>query len=441
MATPSQTAVDTVRQQAQTAARSTRVTVTKPGVPGVYLRLKPAADPRTEPAAEPAAEPAPDGDSRDQPQALLRAFSPQFVAFRDATAGSPRPSSKGAEDYHPRPVEAYLDKVTPYVASPRGWLSGLYVATTTALMASIAALWLRRLAGIPLSETEFRVVLLVAAAMCLIALLLIAQAPVSIARLRERATTGQTERLGVRRAWFEPPKESWWADRAWAQYEREVAATARYPRRIYGRAVQVGEERYLQYWQFYVFNDWYNRHEADWELVVVRVGRAGDGWAPIGAAYSSHFGGHWRPSGEVQWRDGTHPVVYVARGSHAQYFESKDGGYTASLSQSFGSLQIQIGRKDWNDELADDPEPDATPEDYELWVMPEVSDDAAWTDDDRRQWWWLRYRGLWGGSGAIAGPVDQGAKWSDPARWVADAVQRDSPAWDTLALGEPVDVR
>jgi hypothetical protein len=29
------------------------------------------------------------------------------------------------------------------------------------------------------------------------------------------------------------------------------------------------DDRYLEYWQFYVFNDWHNRHEADWELVVV----------------------------------------------------------------------------------------------------------------------------------------------------------------------------
>ncbi|MEA1993054.1 MAG: CARDB domain-containing protein [Euryarchaeota archaeon] len=41
---------------------------------------------------------------------------------------------------------------------------------------------------------------------------------------------------------------------------------------------------------------------------------------PEGAAYSRHHGGEYREWGNVEVRDTTHPVVYVAEGSHAAYF-------------------------------------------------------------------------------------------------------------------------
>jgi hypothetical protein len=42
---------------------------------------------------------------------------------------------------------------------------------------------------------------------------------------------------------------------------------------------------------------------------------------PLEAAYSQHCTGQRRAWAEVELRDGTHPVAYVALGSHANFFE------------------------------------------------------------------------------------------------------------------------
>ena len=83
----------------------------------------------------------------------------------------------------------------------------------------------------------------------------------------------------------------------------------------------------LQYWLFYAYNDWNNLHEGDWEMIQV-VFEAGDarealGREPTSIGYSQHEGAE-----EAEWGgdtlelvDGTHPVVYPAGGSHANFYE------------------------------------------------------------------------------------------------------------------------
>jgi hypothetical protein len=69
----------------------------------------------------------------------------------------------------------------------------------------------------------------------------------------------------------------------------------------------------LEYWFLYLYNDFLDRHEADWEGVTVFV----DDGTPIGVSYSQHKGRVWSA-----WPGATpddHPVVYVAAGSHANY--------------------------------------------------------------------------------------------------------------------------
>ncbi len=77
----------------------------------------------------------------------------------------------------------------------------------------------------------------------------------------------------------------------------------------------------IEYWLLYLYNDFYDQHEADWEGVTVVL----ENGAPLGAAYSQHQGRKW-----IAWsaltKTATHPVVYVARGSHAEY--QKAGRYS-----------------------------------------------------------------------------------------------------------------
>jgi hypothetical protein len=69
----------------------------------------------------------------------------------------------------------------------------------------------------------------------------------------------------------------------------------------------------IEYWFLYLYNDFADKHEADWEGVTVFVK---DG-SPIGTAYSQHQGRAWTPWPAAATDD--HPAVYVAAGSHANY--------------------------------------------------------------------------------------------------------------------------
>jgi hypothetical protein len=69
----------------------------------------------------------------------------------------------------------------------------------------------------------------------------------------------------------------------------------------------------IEYWFLYLYNDFTDKHEADWEGVTVFVK---DG-SPIGSAYSQHQGRAWTAWPASAPDD--HPIAYVAAGSHANY--------------------------------------------------------------------------------------------------------------------------
>lgn len=71
----------------------------------------------------------------------------------------------------------------------------------------------------------------------------------------------------------------------------------------------------IEYWFLYLYNDFYDKHEADWEGVTVFL----HGTSPLGVSYSAHQGRRWSPWVSQSAQNGTHPIVYVAYGSHADY--------------------------------------------------------------------------------------------------------------------------
>jgi hypothetical protein len=118
---------------------------------------------------------------------------------------------------------------------------------------------------------------------------------------------------------------------------RSSAAAWQHPV-VYGRVVSVPAgsappagiataPRYLvRYWLFYEFDDWrtsdrrlWQAHEGDWETITIGLSST---LAPLFAAYSEHCSGTIRAWSSVTTRGGTHPVAYVALGSHANYFTS-----------------------------------------------------------------------------------------------------------------------
>jgi hypothetical protein len=96
---------------------------------------------------------------------------------------------------------------------------------------------------------------------------------------------------------------------------------------VYGRVVKDGKSIVLQYWLFYYDNLYrypflplgaiWQSHEGDWEVVNVVLTNQK---RPVEVGLSAHCSGETRAWAATERRDG-HPTVYVALGSHANYFE------------------------------------------------------------------------------------------------------------------------
>jgi hypothetical protein len=98
---------------------------------------------------------------------------------------------------------------------------------------------------------------------------------------------------------------------------------------VYGRVTRDGRATVLQYWYFY-FGNFYSytyppsdllwqAHEGDWEVVNVVLS---PGRGPRYVGYSQHCAGEVRRWSQVPRWNGHHPIVHVAIGSHANYFEA-----------------------------------------------------------------------------------------------------------------------
>jgi hypothetical protein len=96
---------------------------------------------------------------------------------------------------------------------------------------------------------------------------------------------------------------------------------------VYGRRARDDGAIVLQYWLFYYDNLYrypflplgtiWQSHEGDWEVVNVVLSNRK---RPLVVGLSQHCTGETRPWAEAELRDG-HPAVYVALGSHANYFQ------------------------------------------------------------------------------------------------------------------------
>lgn len=197
---------------------------------------------------------------------------------------------------------------------------------------------------------------------------------------------------------------------AGCSYEEWAAATWQdTPPTVYAHVVTEAGYRdriALQYYFFYPYNDFNNKHEGDWERIQVEFA-APDATAalrtePVLTAYSQHYGSEnaaWG-SPDLEVRDGTHPVVYVSTGSHASH-------YTSALflgrsgAQGFG-CDTTLG-------------PNRT-------VRPDVVTIPSDAVTARKQFPWIAYEGHWGERGTQTfydGPTGPNMKqaWTEPFSW------------------------
>ncbi len=163
----------------------------------------------------------------------------------------------------------------------------------------------------------------------------------------------------------------------------------------------------VQYLFFYYFNDFLNKHEGDWEMIQVAFDTDSVTEAlaqePARLAYSGHGGGEkasWEDD-KVQKEDGR-PVVYVARGSHASYYEPGVYLGTAKEGAVFGCERTT--------------EPHRRVDDAEVQLLPNA------VSDPEDEFAWIEYDGLWGEQdknkifAGVQGPK-QKSQWEKPFTW------------------------
>jgi hypothetical protein len=161
----------------------------------------------------------------------------------------------------------------------------------------------------------------------------------------------------------------------------------------------------LQYWLFYVFNDWNNLHEGDWEMIqlVFDASTAAQALrrAPVEVGYSQHEGAE-----RAGWDDeklervgGTHPVVHPADGSHANFYD--EALYLGS------SAEQGIGCDDTRGPTFD--------------VRPVVRTIPSEVTQARRAFPWIAFEGRWGElrPAFFNGPTGPNLKtqWTEPISW------------------------
>ena len=181
----------------------------------------------------------------------------------------------------------------------------------------------------------------------------------------------------------------------------------------------------LQYWFCYYFDDWANIHEGDWESITIFLRRQENAWTPLGATYSAHENGtrrHWR---DIERLEDTHPVVYVASGSHASYFQHAAEGHSTELAGIFlGKLKFKIGfstsARDFVPPLTSQ-HPLRT---LQVEVLPDPIDMVSADNPARRHLKWMTFKGSWGArelgrliAGGPIGPAHKGLKWLNPFAW------------------------
>jgi hypothetical protein len=208
---------------------------------------------------------------------------------------------------------------------------------------------------------------------------------------------------------------------SYEQWFNRIAAGK--PTTAYAHIVEEEGKLALQYWFYYPFNDWNNKHESDWEMIqlVFDASAAEEalGKTPELVGYSQHEGAE-----SASWDDeklekrGEHPVVYPGAGSHAnQFVQSLYLGHNAQ--SGFG---------------CDDTRGPTRYEQTQVVVTPAEATGAG------DPFAWLGYLGHWGQevSGPNSGPTGPTFKgqWTEPITWVDEEWRSESvevPASSTVA--------
>ncbi len=188
----------------------------------------------------------------------------------------------------------------------------------------------------------------------------------------------------------------------WANEQTAGSAPTTYARVV---SEEGREGLALQYWLYYPFNDFNNKHESDWEMIQVEFAASDAAAAlqqePSRVGYSQHEGVEIAEWGDrkLEVVDGTHPVVHPAAGSHANYYDAA----------------LFLGRSGQQGFGCDDSRAPTTD------VKPEVALVPSDPEAVGAEYPWLDYTGRWGQreTSFYNGPTGPNTKdqWTKPLTW------------------------
>jgi len=184
-----------------------------------------------------------------------------------------------------------------------------------------------------------------------------------------------------------------------ADYSSKASSLGYY---VYVHVVSSGSSTVIQYWLFFAYNNGpMNNHQGDIEVVEVFLDSSD---TPQEALYSQHGAGENAAWGDVEKTD-NHPVVYVAQGSHANYFRPYQG---------------KIGIE--NDIVGSDGKT-IQPNDLNLIMLGEQgspSPEQGWLDFAGRWGYWGTDEEVALGRAGPLGPVQNqdGIRWAQPQAYL-----------------------
>jgi len=187
----------------------------------------------------------------------------------------------------------------------------------------------------------------------------------------------------------------------------------RFPFKVCGRRIDPQKNSthiVLQYWLFYPFNDWHNDHEGDWELLQIRYAKNRHG--PDQVTTSHHHSGSVTAWDNISKINGTHPKIFVAKGSH--------GNWPAGGNHAVGKIWRKVGV--FRDKTSENgmvlyPEDimDTVGGKKQKYILEDISDMPGSS--------WIYWNGRWGDVKVLfwgyRGPASPGVqdKWKDPIKW------------------------
>lgn len=137
----------------------------------------------------------------------------------------------------------------------------------------------------------------------------------------------------------EPPRSK---PRAYDAIEERALAGGKH-RTVHVHVTQYdGSHEYaIQYWFLYFYNHRLNQHESDWEQITLRLDSEKH---PVEAFYSSHEAGTRKAWSKLE-HDGDHPVVYVAQGTHANYFTGGTHSVTIACRPVLRAARVCVSKR------------------------------------------------------------------------------------------------